>query len=378
MLKENKFHSFNQGNMPKGCQFCVKGEKLVLFVTGVCPRKCYFCPVSDEKYGKDVIFANEQRSFTSEDVIKEAEKMQAKGVGITGGDPLAKLDRTTRFIKKLKEHFGKDFHAHLYTSLRLVNDDNLQKLYMSGLDEIRFHPDLDSDSFWKRIDLATKFPWEVGIEAPLIPGKEKEFKQLIDFIQDKVMFLNLNELEVADNSQSKLLEMGFKTKDQFSYAIEGSLELGLSLIKYIKEKGYHLKVHLCTAKLKDSVQLAERIKREAQGTKKVFDLVDNEGLLTRGALYLEELKPGVGYRESLKQDQKESIQKLNKILLEVKENLQLKDEDLFLDTCKPRILLSKKHVKLNKKKLISLGLVPAIVTEYPTADQLEMEVEFLT
>jgi uncharacterized protein len=377
MIKENKFYSFNSGVLPKGCQQCVKGEKLVLFVTGICPRKCYFCPVSDEKYGKDITFANEKKCFTSKDVVEEARLMNAKGAGITGGDPLAKIDRTVRYIKTLKKEFGSEFHIHLYTSLRLISDDTLQKLYIAGLDELRLHPDLDSDQLWKRLDMATKFPWDLGIEVPLVPGKKKETKKLIDFIQTKVMFLNLNELEVADNSQSKLLDMGFNTDSEFSYSIKGSKELGLELIKYIQEKEYSLPVHVCTAKLKDATQLTERIKREGAGAKKEFDVIDDEGLLTRGALYLNELKPGVGYRESLKENHFEIIAKLEETLPLVQAKLKLNDDELFLDKSKPRILISKKNAKKNKTKLMNLGLVPAIVIEYPTADQLEIEVDFL-
>ncbi len=348
-----------------------------MFVTGICPRKCYFCPVSDEKYGKDITFANEKKCFSSKDIIEEAKLMNAKGAGITGGDPLVKVDRTVRYIKALKKEFGKNFHVHLYTSLRLISDDALQKLYIAGLDELRLHPDLDSTQLWKRLEIATKFPWDLGVEIPLIPGKEKETQKLIDFIQDKVMFLNLNELEVADNSQSKLLEMGFKTDGEFSYSIEGSQELGLKLISYVKDKEYPLQVHLCTAKLKDATQLTERIKREGAGAKKDFDIIDEDGLLTRGALYLEELKPGFDYREKLKRDNSILIRKLKELYAQVQTKLKLKDNEVFLDESKPRILVSKKVIKKNKIKIINLGLVPAIVLEYPTADQLEIEVEFL-
>ena len=253
-MQENKYYSYNIGELAKGCQSCVKGEKLVIFITGLCPRNCYFCPVSEQKFQKDVTFANERQINNSNDLIKEAELMNAKGAGITGGDPLVKIDRTVRFIKKLKAKFGNQFHIHLYTSLRLVSEDNLQKLYQSGLDEIRFHLDLDSEQFWNRLELARKFPWQMGVEVPLIPGKDKMSKKMIDFIVGKVDFLNLNELEVADNKQSKLLEMNFKVKDQLSYAVAGSVELGLKLIDYVKEKDYNLNVHLCTAKLKDATQ----------------------------------------------------------------------------------------------------------------------------
>ncbi len=378
MVQQNKYNSYNIKDLPQGCQYCVKGEKLVLFVTGLCPRKCYFCPVSDEKYGKDVVFANERKVVTSADVLEEAELMRAKGAGITGGDPLAKIDRTVRFIKVLKEKFGQQFHVHLYTSLRLVNEDALQKLYQVGLDEIRFHPDLDSEQFWNKIELAKKFPWDIGIEIPLIPNKEKEIKKMIDLIHDQVNFLNLNELEVADNQQSKLLEMGFETKDKFSYAIAGSLELGLVLLDYAQKKNDQLRLHLCTAKLKDSVQLANRIKRESKNAKHDFDHVDDEGLLTRGALYLDDLKPDFGYRQKLKEaDLDKFVAKLILLSEKIKKELKLSDKDLFLDEKKPRLILSRKNVQKHKKYFFDLGLKPAIVKEYPTADQLEIEVQFL-
>ena len=102
-MQENQYYSYNLGPLPKGCQMCVRGEKLVLFVTGICPRKCSFCPVSDEKYQHDVIFANERSVTATEDLLKEAEAMKAKGAGITGGDPLAKLERTLEYIKLLKQ-----------------------------------------------------------------------------------------------------------------------------------------------------------------------------------------------------------------------------------------------------------------------------------
>ncbi len=378
MIQQNKYHSFNLGELPKGCQSCVKGEKLVLFVTGICPRKCYFCPVSDDKSGRDVRFANERRVENNGDIIKEAELMDAQGAGITGGDPLSRIERTVEYIKLLKERFGKDFHIHLYTSLDLVDENKLKRLVSAGLDEIRFHLDLDDDKLWKKINLVGKYSWDIGVEIPLIPNKEKEIKKMIDFIIGKVKFLNLNELERADNKLSKLGEMGFEVKEKFSYAIKDSLEMGLRLMDFVKEKNYNLLVHLCTAKLKDKIQLTNRIKREGEHNHRTFDLVDEGGLLIRGALYLEELAPGFGYREKLKRVDKQGlIEKLKPYFDRIVEKFHLTDQDIFLDGEKPRILLSAKKVEKKSKYFRKLGLLPAIVKEYPTADQLEIEVEFL-
>ena len=365
-MQQNKYYSYHQGELLKGCQYCVKGTKLVVFITGVCPRHCQFCPVSDQKYQQDVTFANERKVTDFNDLLKEAEAMQAKGAGITGGDPLAKLARTVEFIKKLKEQFGKEFHIHLYTSLNLVNEDTLKKLFDAGLDEIRFHLDLDNDKLWDNLKLAKNHSWDVGVELPLIPGKD--YQKLIDYIKDKVDFINLNELETADNTQYKLSS---ETKDSLSYAVKNSLELGLELI----EKNPGLTIHLCTAKLKDKVQLSERIKREAQQVKHSFDIVDKEGMLTRGALYLDELKPGFDYRKMLEKNNDHLLDKLEAILPRLR--MKFPKNEFFLDMKKPRILTSKKLVKKKKAYFINLKLVPAIVIEYPTADQLEIEVNFL-
>jgi uncharacterized protein len=378
MIKSNEFYSYNTKELPKGCQMCVKGEKIVLFITGNCPRKCYFCPVSDEKFGKDVTFANEKKVEDFSDVIQEAENMDAKGAGITGGDPLMTLDRTCDFIKKLKKKFGKEFHIHLYTSLNLATEKSLKQLYDAGLDEIRFHFDFDDKTFWEKIDLPGKFDWDVGVEVPLLPEKEKETKEMIDLIHDKVTFLNLNELERADNTLSKLSDMGMEVKETYSYAIKGSLGLGFKIMKYVEEKKYPLAVHLCTAKLKDGIQLTNRIKREGEHNHKAFDIVDDEGLLTRGALYLYGLKPGFDYRKKLATvDKQKYIVKLKPLYDRIKKKFKLEDDMIFLDKEKPRILISRKLIKKKKAYFLGIDLFPAIVTEYPTADQLEIEVEFL-
>ncbi|MBU0459964.1 MAG: radical SAM protein [Nanoarchaeota archaeon] len=373
MHKENKYYSYNKGRLPKGCQYCVKGEKLVIFITGICPRSCSYCPVSDQKYQHDVIYANERKVDAFADVVMEARLMDAQGAGITGGDPLAKLERTVEYIEKLKQEFGKEFHIHLYTSLNLVDGASLKQLYNAGLDEIRFHLDLDSDKLWDKLKLAFDYDWDVGVEVPLVIGKKKELKQMIDFINkindNKRIFLNLNELETADSEHYKLR---LETKDQLSYAVKGSLELGLELLEKIDD----LNVHLCTAKLKDKIQLSERIKREAEGVKHSFDIVDGEGMLTRGALYSKELMPGFDYRKKLEQNHDALLDKLELILVKLKKKFA--KEEFYLDMSKPRILCSKKLVKKKKDYFYSLRLKPAIVKEYPTADQLEIEVDFLT
>jgi pyruvate formate-lyase activating enzyme-like uncharacterized protein len=382
-MKINKtpYYSWKAGELAQGCKHCVEGEKLVLFVTGLCSSRCDFCPISDKKLYKDVIYANE-RPLKNENeldaIIEEAKACDAKGAGITGGDPLVKLDRTVKYIELLKKTFGKEFHIHLYTPLKLVNENNLLRLFKAGLDEIRFHPKLDkgAEADWPKIMLARnkKFNWKVGVEIPVIPGKEQETKLLIDFIADKIDFLNLNELELADNAVWRNKKY-IKCKDNISYAIKGSDELARKLLKYSAKSG--IRTHYCTCKLKDKVQLAKRILRRANHVKQVFDAVTEEGMLVRGAIYLSELAPSFGYHEKLNKlkenDKRKILNKLKAIREQILKQEELPEHMLLVDEQKLRLITSPWLARIIKAK----GVIKAVVTEYPTFDALEIEVEFL-
>ena len=277
-MEKTKFYSYKNGDLCRACQLCVKGRKLVLFITGVCPRSCYFCPLSEQKFHKDVIFANEKPIKDLKEIIEEARISKAYGCGITGGDPLARFDRTIKIIKMLKKEF-KNFHIHLYTSLNLVNEEKLRALEESGLDEIRFHLDYDNEILWERVKLKTTM--KKGVEVPSIPGKD--LRKMINFIKDDVDFINLNELEYADAKHNKLSEKGFTTKHPLSCAIKGSEELALEML----EEFPNLNIHYCTAKLKNSVQMMNRLAIRAKSIKKDFDILNGPSLI-RGAIYGEE------------------------------------------------------------------------------------------
>ncbi|MBN2053191.1 radical SAM protein [Candidatus Woesearchaeota archaeon] len=380
-ITKTPYYSWRAGELTDGCKYCVEGEKLVLFVTGLCPARCDFCPVSDRKLYKDVIYANERQLENEKDakaIIEEAKACSAKGAGITGGDPLVKLDRAINYIKLLKKNFGRKFHIHLYTPLVLVNEKNLFRLCEAGLDEIRFHPKLDKPEDWSRIMLAKnkklKGKWNVGVEIPVIPGKEAETKLLIDFIADKVDFLNLNELELADNAVWRN-KKNIKCKDNLSYAIKGSDELAKKLLRYAVNQG--IRTHYCTCKLKDKVQLTKRIIRRAENVKQKFDVVAEDGMLTRGAFYLPEMKPGFGYHEKLNSleisEKKKILNKLESIRKEILKEEELPEHMLLIDEHKLRLITSPWLARIINSK----GLVKAVITEYPTFDALEIEVDVI-
>lgn len=379
-IVKTPYFSYRIGQLPKGCRLCVKGEKLVLFETGLCSKNCFYCPISEQKKNKDIIYANEWQTKKISDIIKEAELCGSKGAGITGGDPLTRVNRTVKHIKALKKRFGNSFHIHLYAPLTLITKSGLRKLCKAGLDEIRLHPDLDNDESWHKISWLKEFKWDKGIEIPVIPGKEKQTKKLLDFVKDKVDFINLNELELSDTNASNLSEMGFVPKERLSYAVKGSEELAKKLLSHCLKNKFR-KVHYCTVKLKDGVQLFNRIRRRAKNARQPSDIVMGNGILLRGAVYLQELRPEFSYRKKItailkNRSMKAGItRKLNKTNSKLRK--ELKNNDFAVDKNKLRIITSAKNAIRFSSKIKELGLVPAIVEEYPTWDGFEVSIEFL-
>ncbi len=356
MVWETPYFSYAVRKLPKGCQLCVKGEKLVLFVTGKCPRDCFYCPLSEHRR-EDVVYANERPVKTLDDIIEEVLLQEAKGAGVTGGDPMARLERTVEYIGLLKETFGRDFHIHLYTTGALATEENLEKLYEAGLDEIRFHPDLfnpNSKLFnleIENIKKAFEFDWDVGGEIPSIPGQMERMKWYAKFLDGLgAKFLNVNELEFSETNLRAILDRGYKPVSNESAAINGSLELGLEFLEW-GEKNTSLSYHLCTAKLKDAVQLRNRLKRTARNIARPYMEVTEEGTLRFG---IAEYK---------------ALDELYDFLVE---EAGVPPEWLYINYERGRIEMPE-EVALELAGAIEGDVRFFIVEEYPTFDRLEVE-----
>jgi hypothetical protein len=362
VVKASGHHSWSVGDLPVGCQHCVQGTKTVVFLTGVCPRHCAYCPISDYKKDNDVIFANEAEIHNEDDLAKifrEAESHESTGAGFTGGDPLARLERTIRYIKALKERFGPGYHIHLYTSLVLATPTTLQHLRSAGLDEIRFHPDIERPEDWENIKDTKKYGWDVGIEIPVIPKKEQETKNMLTVCAPHVNFVVLNELEYSDGSSFKL-PVQCKAG---SYAAKGSVPMAKRLMTFLEQ--YCINVHLCTARLKDRVQLTNRMKKKTghvQGP-----CITKEGTVLRGAVYHKDHSP-----RTLSMRQVARVPK--GALHDMYEQLKLVDA-AYLDTRHGRVLVHPSVLAEAKKRYPEHEY--ALVEEYPTDDALPVEIHFL-
>ncbi len=353
------------GKLPEGCKYCGPGQKMVLLITGRCACRCFYCPLSFKKRGKDVIYANELNVTKLDEILLEAKAISAKGTGITGGDPMHRPELTLRAIKLLKKNFGDEHHIHLYTAGKF-KPDYITKLASAGLDELRVHPPVHT---WKNIRSdfkylirsALKTEMLVGSEIPVLPGYENIiFKYIHSLDLLGVNFLNLNELEFSESNWENLHNRGYEQKDQLANTVKDSESLAMKILTELsREHDLEMNIHYCSARFKDRQQLTNRLKRRAKNTKKPYYLLTDDGTFLIGII---EASPSRNIKD----------------LLGIR-NILLKEYDvpgklMNLNTNLNRLevapwVLEGLRVWLEDK----LGERCFIIEEYPTADRLEVE-----
>ena len=260
-----------------GCRICRQGAALVLFVTGRCERSCFYCPLSRERKGNDLVFADETRVEDIREILEEGRAIEALGTGITGGEPLAKLDYVLECIRTLKAAFGRKHHIHLYTGM-LPDKETLQRLREAGLDEIRFHPPLEEWSspgpLTETLREARSLGLLAGVEIPAI----KEAPAIVQAVKNADAFLNINELEFSETNYAALAAEGFMPEELGCGAL-GSEEIARQ--HFLKED---IRAHYCPSRFKDAVQLRERLLRRARRTARPFDHISQEGTIIHGTI----------------------------------------------------------------------------------------------
>ena len=264
---KTKFGSFCEVGVAEGCKYCVKGEKLVLFLGGKCSRNCWYCSLSDNRKKSNEVSANERPVKKNKDLIDEIIVSHSRGAGITGGDPLVYFSRTIRFAKLMKKKFGKNFHIHVYLPLNLVTERKLKKL-SKCIDEVRFHPTFLVDNSEKllkeekeKIKMASKIfgKANTGIEVPMIPSKKEEIYNFAYDLRDYLGFVNLNEFEISETNFNIVTKKYSLNED--TCTIYGSQKAGKWILAKAKKNKLKLKFHLCTAKTKDYYQYNNRLSK---------------------------------------------------------------------------------------------------------------------
>ena len=339
-------NSWVLGRMPRGCELCIRGAKLVLFLTGLCGQGCYYCPISEKRKGHDVVYANERPVRSVRDILEEAMLMDAEGTGITGGDPSLRFGRALRYIRVLKQKFGERHHIHMYCGGEL-SLEQLRRLKEVGLDEIRFHT-------WSvgMVKRALSVGLCTGVEIPAIPG---EHTKTVLFLKelDRVgcNFVNLNELEFSDTNLLQLKARGFEVKSDESMAVKGSEETAMRILGWAAANT-GLNVHYCPSALKDSVQLRNRLKRRARNVRRPHEVITEDGLLFKGII--------LGL----------SPEELTPVRRRLVRRHGIPPELISVDRQKRRIEIHWAVAEQLAK--LEPGLKFALIEEYPTHDRLEI------
>ncbi len=348
--------SSHRGALSSACTQCAEGRKMVLFVSGLCRFRCFYCPVSARRNQVDAVYANERRVLADADVLDEARAIGASGTGITGGDPLGVFDRTLHYVQLLKGAFGPDHHIHLYT--HEPNPEKLRRLSDAGLDEFRLHIPhylwgaLDSSGSAYRAVLEQAPSWGVrrGVEIPVLPEKLAELKHLLKSLDRiGVDFVNLNELEFSETNEVVMREKGYRVDPQNGWGVLGSRA---AAERVVREHRLKVPVHYCSSRFKDSVQLRQRLLRRAERTAPPFAQQTEDGTLVYGVV------------EAGKQPDLPRVGRL------VAKLARLGPDDYRVDLARRRVELGSDVLRGVARRLS----LPAFeVEEYPTADALEVE-----
>ncbi len=353
------------GTLPVGCIYCGPGEKLVLLITGKCRRRCYYCPLSFAKRGKDVTYADELRVNKFEDIIQEAHAISAKGTGITGGDPMLVPDRTLKAIRLLKSTFGDNHHIHLYTSGNF-NTKYISQLTLAGLDELRLHPPYRTwggvdEQFDHLLKLAVQSELSVGAELPVLPGHEEDIIKFARYIDSRnVEFLNLNELEFSESNWHKCKSRGYVQKNPISNSVLGSEEAAYKILTELAaEDEFELNIHYCSAQFKDRQQLRNRLIRRAKRVIRPIEVLTDDGTFLLGII-----------EPTASKDLKE-LDEVRRFLIE---KFGIFPNLVNLDYDKKRLEIASWVLSEIKQKVTkTLRKRCFIIEEYPSADRLEVE-----
>jgi pyruvate formate-lyase activating enzyme-like uncharacterized protein len=282
-----------RGELSLACEQCREGRKMVLFVTGVCRFRCFYCPVSPSRNQIDVVYANERRVERDEQILEEARAIGAAGTGITGGDPLGVVDRVEHYVRLLKHEFGPSHNIHLYT--HEPNPAKLRRLAAAGLDEFRLHiphylwgPLAGHGGAYRSVlEEAPSWGLRRGVEIPVLPEKEAELRRLLRALDEiGVDFVNLNELEFSETNEEMLLARGYRTDPRNGWGVRGSRA---AAERIVRDLHLSVPVHYCSSRFKDGVQLRQRLKRRAERTAPSF-----AGRTPDGTVVLGIVEPGRG------------------------------------------------------------------------------------
>jgi len=368
MIETFPWGSLALGAISPGCKLCHAGRKLVVFVTGRCHSSCYYCPISAERRGQDVLLANERMIFKGADeLIDEARVSDSWGASFTGGDPGLVPDCVVRIAALLRKEFGSNYHLHVYVRPSETLTQHFET-WAEYIDEIRFHVRRK-----RELDLVTPallHHWSVGLEVPVFPLRARNgilWQRTHDILENWVEltkrfnvqpWANLNEIEASETNAAFLRAHDLEND---GYRVLGCEEGARALFDWIIDRDLPLSLHYCSARTKDGKQLPNRLLLRARNVALSFDIIQDNGLLIRGVI-----RSRKGIPQSF-----ESLLELWRSLL-----LAVDKEDMEVDPVKSQILvnpfiLDEEDTLEMLRQLVGPDYIIGLSEEYPTPSRFE-------
>jgi len=260
VISRNKGRSLYVNYISPACLDCTTGEySQTYFYTLKCNYNCYFCSNRNQmNYDEHVMHINN----ALEELKLTANHRTLKSVALTGGEPLLFPEKCYDFFSYTKKHIPLA-HTRLYTNGSFLDEKVLERLKISGLNELRVSVKLDdalqyNNDIIEKVRLAVQYIPAVMIEMPVIPGSLDNMKELLlDLEKYGIKGINILEFLYPWHSSEEYIKRGFSIKATpynviygYEYAgglpVEGSELECLDLLLFALERELSLGVHYCS------------------------------------------------------------------------------------------------------------------------------------
>ena len=217
-----------------------------------------------------------ERNLISELNNAKERGAELEHIALTGGEPLLYKQEAVDFFAHAKKTYPKGY-TRLYTSGDHINEELLQELKDSNLDEIRFSVRLHDQEkgiqhTLDRIKLAKEYIPFVMVEMPVVPFELEKMKEVLGDLNELEIFsINLLEFCYPYFNSEVFVERNFKVKKQpfrvlYNYWYAGGLPVSqseldcLKLVEFALDEGLTMGVHYCSLENKQTAQIYQQNK----------------------------------------------------------------------------------------------------------------------
>jgi pyruvate formate-lyase activating enzyme-like uncharacterized protein len=255
------------------CVACQTGVGSATFFTSLkCNRDCFYCfNPNQENYD---YYRENICDTVSELEAARKRKQRAKHLALTGGEPLLHKPEALSFFASAKKNFS-GVHTRLYTSGDYVDQEVLESLKETHLDEIRFSirmQDLErgNNYIFDRIALAKAYIPQVMVEMPILPDSLDVMKDILVRLDHLGLFsINLLELCFPLNNADEFKRRGYSVKSTpfrvlYDYWYAGGLPIArselvcLDLLVFALDNNLKLGIHYCSLENKQTGQIYQQ------------------------------------------------------------------------------------------------------------------------